>query len=88
MQKISELKNSLLTVQCNIAKVILKDKISQIETNVSNIVYEKNTEKVKTFNDELKLNGKFSQNGVWKLKRKLCLKSRNPLVAKKDIEGN
>ena len=30
LQKISELKNSLLTVQCHIAKVILKDKISQI----------------------------------------------------------
>ena len=88
LQKICELKNSLLTVQCNIVKVILNDKISQIETNVSNIMYEKNTEKVKTFNEELKVNGKFSQNGVWKLKKKLCLKSRDPPMAKKDIEGN
>ncbi len=34
------------------------------------------------------LNGGFSPNGMWRLKRKLCTKSSEPPMAKKDKNGN
>ena len=88
LEKRNNFKNNLLTTECKIAKEIIKCKISQLEILISKLMYQKNTETIGKFAKEVKMSGKFSQTGFWKLKKKLCPKSGDPPMAKKDEKGN
>ena len=88
MEKIINLKNSLLEIDCKLAKVMLREKIAIVDDKVAKLMYEENTETVKKFAEEVRVEGKFIQNGVWKSKRKLCPNTKDPPMAKKDLEEN
>ena len=73
---------------CKLAKTILSQKIEDIENDISQEMSDVNAAKVKEHISELNVNGNFSQSGFWKLKNKLCPKSSDPPMAKRDSDGN
>ena len=62
--------------------------IQLIETEISKICSEQNCKIVKQHFAELSSNdGQVSRLNMWKLKRKLCPRTIEPLMAKKDANG-
>ena len=69
-------------------KHVIEDKIEIIEEKIAEVCAERNAKEVE---DHLKIligkEGKFNNNNVWKLKRKLFPRPREVPVAKRNTEG-
>ena len=75
--------------KCKIADTIAKSKLETIEEDLIKLTAAKNSETVKEILKDVEtLEGKFSQNGFWKIKQKLCPTYADPPMAKHDEHGN
>ena len=70
-------------------KHLIEDKLSQVEDRIAKEVAKDVSDKVKDHVGKMNtFDGKFSNNKMWKLKRKICPKNVTEVVtAKKDNEG-
>ena len=84
----TSLKVSLRTSTCKLANTITKQHIDDLEEDISKDISDTNTAKVSDQISELIFDGKFSQSGMWKLKSRMCPRSQDPPMAKKDSKGN
>ena len=84
-----ELKIFIKKCTCCIKKNIAENKLEEIETFLNETCSAKNAETVKEYIKEVENEkGEFSQLRLWKLKQKLCPKTGDPPMAKKDEDGN
>ena len=84
-----EFQRVLGAANCKLAKAFLSQHIYDIDEDIAKKMSERNASEVKEYISELNtFDGKFSQIGLWKLKNKLCPKSSDPPMAKKDEFGN
>ena len=84
-----ELKVFIVNCQCLIGLGIARSKLLSIEDFLSEKLADKNAGIVKEYVNSIdNLDGKLSHNGLWKLKRKLCPRAKDPPMAKKDNDGN
>ena len=85
----ADLKTLLRNTQNIKEKEIIKNKLAMIEAEI--IEYEASTN-AKVVAEQVEhldsLGGKFNQNGMWKIKRKLFPRGVDPPTAKKDEHGN
>ena len=66
-----------------------KAKLKQIEEDLIEETAAKNAEIVREFSENMEtIDGGFSNQGFWKLKRKLCPMDEDPPMAKRDSSGN
>ena len=66
-----------------------EDELMNLEKEIFNEHAKMNTEFVKEQIKTIELiDGKFSQQGFWKIKQKLCPRASDPPMAKRDIYGN
>ena len=85
LQKVVVISNN----KCKIADTIAKSNLEAIEEDLIKLTAAKNSETVKDILKDVEtLEGKFSQNGFWKIKQKLCPTFADPPMAKHDKHGN
>ena len=84
MKQKDELLKQMRTTQCKLAKTFMGQMMFEIGLKA-----DRNVSQVKGYISEINtFEGNFSQSGLWKLKNKLCPKSKDPPMAKKDEYGN
>lgn len=84
-----DLKDFILKTHCNLGKSIASSKLVEIEDKLEEEIANKNTEKVKNFIGTMEnTEGKFSQQGLWKIKRKLAPIEMDKPMAKFDKDMN
>ena len=89
LKLISKLKTFLKDNKCKIAGEIVEDKLKETEEAIATELSSINAETVRQHVGSIEnLEGTFSQEGFWKLKRKLCPLSSDPPMAKYDSMGN
>ena len=77
------------TVTCNFGLTLLKNFLNKLERSLNHIEEVSNTNKIRIYINSCEVNdGTFSQNGFWKLKKKLCPSSKDPPMAEYDEKGN
>ena len=85
----SRLKKQHKNCQNKDIKIFIEKKIEAVDEIISQDCAEENTRKVNEWLDCLESeNGGFSQNGMWKLKSKLCPRPLDPPIAKLDKNGD
>ena len=85
----TELEAFVKNCNCPIRKKIAEAKLEEVEKVLNDKCSLKNAEMVKEYIKDVETDeGNFSQLKLWKLKQKLCPKSCDPPMAKKDEEGN
>ena len=85
----AELKIFLKNCKSPTIKMVAQNKLEEVEKYLKEWFYKKNVDTTKEYIEEIKNDsGEFSQLKLWKLKQKLCPKSRDPPMAKKDKTGN
>ena len=76
---------STCKVECEKARV----RIQQVDFEIYEIISSKNAKTVIEQMGNLDtMDGKFSQLGMWKVRKKLCPRQKDPPTAKKDEMGN
>ena len=85
----SDLKRDLKKNPCKIAKLIISNKIKQLDDDLSEQFSAENATKIKTQVEKLsKSNGEMSRIGAWEVKKNICPRPQDPPMAKKDSKGN
>ena len=88
MKAKSTLKKFLSNVQNKGIQIFISKKIEQLEQIISLECAEDNIQKVNEYISTLKSeSGGFSQQGLWKLKSRLCPRPTDPPTAKLDNSG-
>ena len=93
IQKCLELKTKLQvfanSAKSPLSKQLVESKIGKLEQTILELTSLKNAEVIKEQISHLRtLEGSFSQNGMWKVKSRLCPRKNDPPMAKKDKDGN
>ena len=84
----NKLSLSISTIQCKLGRCIVENEINRLEEKIGEISASKNADIVREAVKILQTSGgSFSQLGMWKLKNLMCLKSGDPPMAKRDIDG-
>ena len=82
--KLSRLKKDFADGNLTIA-----NEIEDLEVDVQNCCAEENSRKIREQVGNLSnLSGSFSSSMMWQVKKKVCRRSRDPPVAKRDSHGN
>ena len=68
--------------------LLIKLEIEEIEIDISNLISNRNVEKIKEHYSNLSDSGSFCVPKMWGLKKKLNIKSGDVPTAKKDKAGN
>ena len=85
----TELKRFLKNCNCQIGKEIATKRLEEVENYLNDHCAEKNADTVREYVQGVENDaGNFSQLKLCKLKQKLCPKSSDPPMAKKDGNGN
>ena len=85
----SKLDIFLQSCKCEKSIKQVKVKIDNIEKKIQELSSLRNAKIVENFVQNLKCNGKFSQTGMWKLRKRLHpSKNLDPPIAKMDTKGN
>ena len=93
IQQMLQLKDKLvnfhLSAKSPFSKSYIQKKIDKLEDSISRLISSKNAANVREQVKEIEtLDGKFSQNGMWKVNSRLFPRPRDPAMAKKDKFGN
>ena len=84
----ANLKVFLKTNQCMIGAAKAKVELELIEDFLTETCANTNAEKIKThFASMESLDGKFCQVGLWNLKKRICPKTMDPPMGKKNEDG-
>ena len=84
-----KLENFHLSAKSPFSKSYIQKKIDKLEDSISRLISSKNAANVREQVKEIEtLDGKFSQNGMWKVNSRLFPRPRDPAMAKKDKFGN
>ena len=85
----TELQKVIKNSQCQKVCEAAKRKLEEVELKIYQNIAEENaktvTEQVTSLDT---FDGNFNQIGMWKIKKKLCPRPRDPPTAKKDESGN
>ena len=85
----ADLEKVIITSKCKYESEAAKHKLEQVEEEIYEKISESNA---KLVTEQLScldtLDGKFSQIGMWKIKKRICPRPKDPPTAKKDEFGN
>ena len=85
----ADLEKVISTSKCKYESEAAKHKLEQVEEEIYEKIAESNA---KLVTEQLScldtLDGKFSQIGMWKIKKRICPRPKDPPTAKKDEFGN
>ena len=85
----SKLQIFMITSTCEKSMKTAQKKIYELEKKISDLSSSRNVKIVEDYVKTLECNGKFSQTGMWKLRKKLHPGQQlDPPMAKKDAKGN
>ena len=88
LQQKNDLKMNILNSKSEMEKVKAKEELKEVEKKLTNNFSSKSAEIIREHIREVKgPEGKFSNIGFWKLKKKFCPKAREPPMAKMNEQG-
>ena len=88
LDKRRELETSLLTLERVADKQWLENEIQKVQDIIADACAKEYSEKIKSHCKELTdTEGGFYNNGIWHLKKKICIQRPESLTSKKDSEG-
>ena len=89
LKEVTELKRIYQNSTCKLGRTIVKQRIENLEEDISIKISEKNAAQITDQMSQLNVgDGKFCSAGMWKVKSKLCPRPTDPPMAKKDVHGN